>query len=136
MSWLTFVFSPPISIFLSIQLQHLPLCFFFCCFPLFLSFDEISSHFSSSTSMSNFSIFFFIFIFFSARQWKSYAHISSLLYSSQKKTRKEKEGKWSGVFWEILKMVRIAITKISTATGKIFFARSWDVIACEWDFVT
>lgn len=134
MSWLTFVFSPPNIIFLSIQLQHLPLCFLLFSSSSFIRRDLVA-FFKFNVDVQLFNLFFFLF-FFSARQWKSYAHISSLLYSSQKKTRKEKEGKWSGVFWEILKMVRIAITKISTATGKIFFARSWDVIACEWDFVT
>lgn len=110
--------------------------FFFVVFLFFFHSTRSRRIFQVQRRCPTFQSFFFIFIFFSARQWKSYAHISSLLYSSQKKTRKEKEGKWSGVFWEILKMVRIAITKISTATGKIFFARSWDVIACEWDFVT
>jgi len=101
-------------------------------FPLFLPFDEISSHFSSSTSMSNFSIFFFIF---GTSMKVLCSYFFSFVFITEENEKRERR-KMERSLWEILKMGKNSNNKNINSNRKIFFARSWDVIACEWDFVT
>lgn len=130
MSWLTFVFSPTISIFLSIQLQHLQL---FLIFLFFFHSTRSRRIFQVQRRCPTFQSFFFFIFGTSMKVLCSY--FFSFVFITEENEKRERR-KMERSLWEILKMGKNSNNKNINSNRKIFFARSWDVIACEWDFVT